>query len=342
MVRVGLAGLGFMGGTHAQCHAALPNSELVAVCDVEKDRREKFAETYGATPYASLDEMLAADIDMVDLCLPTYLHRNAVEAAAAAKKHVLCEKPMGMTAAECDSMIAAVEKAGVDSMVGHVIRFWPEYQVAKEILDSGRLGKILWMSASRMSPPPTWSWHEWLFDPKRSGGAVLDLHIHDLDFIAWILGQPKSVYAGGVKTKRGGLDSVFSTTTGHPKGGVGMAEGCLDMAAEFPFTMTLKVNLEGGSLEINSRLTPSLLVALRDGGVEHPDVPQPEVPTTAGAGTAGNISALGGYFTEVKYFVDCLDKGETPSVVTPADAKAAVELCLAATKSMETGKVVNL
>ena len=89
MVRVGLAGLGFMGGTHAQCHAALPNAKLVAVCDVEKDRREKFAETYGATPYASIDEMLAADIDMVDLCLPTYLHRNAVEAAAAAKKHVL-------------------------------------------------------------------------------------------------------------------------------------------------------------------------------------------------------------------------------------------------------------
>ena len=342
MVRVGLAGLGFMGGTHAQCHAALPNAELVAVCDVEKDRRDKFAATYGAKPYASLDAMLSSDIDMVDLCLPTYLHREAVEAAAAAKKHVLCEKPMALTPADCDAMMAAVEKAGVRFMVGHVIRFWPEYQVIKDILDSGRLGRILWMSATRMSPPPTWSWQEWIFDPKRSGGAVLDLHIHDLDFIAWILGPPKTVYAGGVKTKHGGLDSVFTTTTGHPNGAVGMAEGCLDMAAEFPFTMGLKINLEGGSIELNSRLSPALVVAPRDGGVEHPEVPQPEVPASGSAGAAGNIEALGGYFIEVKYFVDRLDKGEVPTVVTPEEAKAAVELCLAATKSMETGRTVAL
>jgi len=342
MVRVGLAGLGFMGGTHAQCHAALPNAELVAVCDVEKDRREKFAATYGAEPYASLDEMLSTDIDMVDLCLPTYLHRQAVEAAAAANKHILCEKPMALTLADCDAMIAAANKAGVQFMVAHVIRFWPEYPVIKEILDSGRLGKILWMSATRMSPPPTWSWQEWIFDPKRSGGAVLDLHVHDLDFIAWILGMPKTVYAAGVKTKRGALDSIFTTTTGHASNAVGMAEGCLDMAAEFPFTMGLKINLEGGSIDFSSRLTPSVLLAPRGGGIEHPDVPQPEVPTVGSAGAAGNIEALGGYFVEVQYFVNCLDKGETPSLVTPAEAKAAVELCLAATKSAETGKPVAL
>ncbi len=340
MVRVGLAGLGFMGGTHAQCHAALPNAELAAVCDVEKDRRDKFADTYGAEPYASLDEMLAADVDIVDLCLPTYLHREAVAAAAAANKHILCEKPMSLTAADCDAIIAAVDKAGVQFMVAHVIRFWPEYRVIKEILDSGRLGNILWMSATRMSPPPTWSWQEWIFDPKRSGGAVLDLHLHDLDFIAWILGPPKTIYTSGVKTDRGGLDSVFTTTTGHPNGAVAMAEGCLDMAAEFPFTMGLKINLEGGSIEFSSRLSPTLLVAPRSGGLEHPDVPQPQLPATASAGAAGNIEALGGYFLEIEYFVDCLDRGETPTLVTPEEAKAAVQLSLAATKSAETGKPV--
>jgi predicted dehydrogenase len=119
-----------------------------------------------------------------------------------------------------------------------------------------------------------------------------------------------------------------------------MAEGCLDMAAEFPFTMGLKINLEGGSIGFDSRLTPSVLVAPRDGGVEHPEVAQPEVPATASAGSAGNISALGGYFVEVKYLVDCLDNGETPSVVTAEEAKLAVELCLAATKSAESGEPV--
>ena len=342
MIRVGLAGLGFMGGTHAQCHAALPNAQLAAVCDVEKDRRDKFADTYGAEPYASLEDMLASDVDMVDLCLPTYLHREAVQKAAAAKKHILCEKPMALTPADCDAMIAAAKNAGVRFMVAHVIRFWPEYQVAKQILDSGRLGRIQWMSASRVSPPPTWSWREWIFDPDLSGGAVLDLHIHDLDFIAWVLGPPKAVYAGGVRTRLGALDSVMTITTGHKHNGVGFAEGCLDMAAEFPFSMDLRVNLDGGSIELNSRLSPSLLVAPRAGGVEHPDVPQPEVPATASAGTAGNISALGGYFVEVKYFVDCLDRGEAPTVVTPEEAKASVELCLAATKSAKTGQVVAL
>ncbi len=342
MVRVGLAGLGFMGGTHAQCHAAIPNAKLVAVCDPEKDRREKFAELYGATPYASLADMLASDIDMVDICMPTYLHREAVEAAAAAKKHILCEKPMSLTAADCDAMMAAVNKAGVNFMVAHVIRFWPEYVVIKEILDSGRLGKIKWISATRVSPPPTWSWHEWLFDPKLSGGAVLDLHIHDLDFLAWILGKPKSISAAGVKTKQGGLDSVFTTMTGHAKGGVSFAEGCLEMVAGFPFTMAIKINLEGGSIEYSSRLSPSLLVALPDGSVTYPEVPQPEVPTVAGAASGGNISALGGYFVEVNYFVNCLDKGMKPTTVTAEEAKLAVELCLAATKSAETGAPVAL
>ncbi len=342
MVRVGLAGLGFMGGTHAQCHAALPNVELAAVCDPEEDRRTRFADTYGAKAFATLEDMLASDIDMVDICMPTYLHREAVEAAATARKHILCEKPMALTAADCDAMMAAVSSAGVEFMVGHVIRFWPEYVVIKEILDSGQMGAIKWMSATRMSPPPTWSWNEWIFDPERSGGAVLDLHIHDLDFIAWVLGRPKAVYASGVKTKLGALDSVFSTTSGHPNGAAGFAEGCLEMAAEFPFTMGLKVNLEGGSIDFNSRLSPSVLVAPIDGGTAHPEVPQPEVPTTGTAGAAGNIEALGGYFVEVQYFVNCLDKGEKPTTVTPEEAKQAVEICLAATRSAETGKPVPL
>ncbi len=342
MVRVGLAGLGFMGGTHAQCHAALPNSDLAAVCDPEEDRRAEFADTYGAKPFASLNEMLAADIDAVDICMPTYLHRQAVEAAAAAHKHILCEKPMALTAPDCDAIIGAVDKSGVQFMVAHVIRFWPEYTVIKDILDSGRLGNILWVSAARMSPPPTWSWQEWIFDPKLSGGAVLDMHIHDLDFIAWILGMPKTVSAAGVKTQRGAFDSIFTTTTGHPHGAVATAEGCLDMAADFPFTMGLKINLEGGSIEMSTRHTPSLLVTPRDGGAEHPDIPQPAIPSAGSAGTAGNIEDLGGYFTEAQYFVDCLERNETPSVVTPAEAKSAVQLCLAATKSAETGRPVSL
>lgn len=340
MVRVGLAGLGFMGGTHAQCYAALPNAALVAVADPEPDRRKRLADEHGATPYEGLEDMLAADLDMVDICLPTYLHCEAVQAAARAGKHILCEKPMGLTVAECDAMLQAVERAGVTFMVAHVIRFWPEYRVIKEILDSGRLGAVRWMSASRFSPPPTWSWQEWIFDPQRSGGAVLDLHIHDLDFIAWVAGMPRNVCAGGVKAARGGLDNVWTTTTGHRNQAVGFAQGSLDMAANYPFNMGLRVLLEGGAIELDSRLSPALSVYPLAGGVEHPEVPQPEVPTAGRAGTAGNIEALGGYFVEIQYFVECLDRGEEPTIVTPREARDAVRLCLAATESAESGRPV--
>mgnify|MGYP005844190347 CR=1 FL=1 len=343
MVRVGLAGLGFMGGTHAQCHAALPNAELVAVADPEPDRRQQFADTYGMQAFPSLEAMLeGAELDMVDICMPTYLHEQAVVTAAKAGKHVLCEKPMALTEADCDAMIAAVQQAGVKFMVGHVIRFWPEYTVIKEILDSGRYGRVRWASASRLSPPPTWSWREWIFDQNLSGGAALDLHIHDLDFLAWILGTPKTVFAAGVRAAKGGLDNIWTTTTGHAGGAVGFAEGSLDLTAGFPFTMGLRIALEGAAIEFNSRLTPSVLVALPDGSVEHPEVPAVQVPATAGAGSAGNISALGGYFIEVKYFVDCVDKGEPPTVVTPEEAKQAVRLCVAATKSALWGQPVQL
>ena len=342
MVRVGLAGLGFMGGTHAQCYAALPNAKLVAVADPEPDRRKHFADTYGCKAFPSVEELVASDIDMVDVCMPTYLHEQAVTTAAAAKKHVLCEKPMALTAADCDAMIAAVKRAGVHFLVGHVIRFWPEYAAIKRILDSGRYGKVRWASAVRLSPPPTWAWKGWLTDPTLSGGAVLDLHIHDLDCLAWILGMPKTISAAAVRAATGGLDNVWTTTTGHPNRAVGFAEGSLDMPAGFPFTMGLKVVLEGASIEFSSRLSPSVLIALPDGSVEHPEVPQPEVPATAGAGSAGNISALGGYFVEVKYFVDCVEKGEAPTVVTPEEAKDAVSLCVAAAESAVAGRPVSL
>jgi predicted dehydrogenase len=330
-----------MGGTHAQCYAALPNAQLVAVADPDPDRRKQFADTYAVTPCANVEELVKANLDMVDICMPTYLHEQAVTTAAAARKHILCEKPMALTGADCEAMIRAVQKAGVTFMVGHVIRFWPEYTVIKEILDSGRFGRIRWASATRLSAPPTWSWQEWIFEPALSGGAALDLHIHDLDFLAWILGTPKAVFAAGVAGKKGGVDNIWTTMTGC-RNGVGFAEGSLDMAAAFPFTMGLKVVLEGASIEFNSRLSPSVLIAKPDGSVEHPEIPQPQVRAVAGAGTAGNIAALGGYFIEVQYFVNCLERGEAPTVVTAQEAKQAVELCVAATRSAQSGQPVRL
>ncbi len=342
MVKVGIVGLGFMGKTHAQAYSLLPNAQISAVADRDKARRSEAASQYGCRAYATVEQMLAhGDVDTVDVCLPTNLHRRVVQKCAAAGKHVLCEKPIALTLRDADAMIAACQQAGVKFMVGHVLRFWPEYTVVKQIVGSGRLGAIRSITASRLSPPPAWGWKDWFFNPKLSGGAVVDLHIHDLDMIAWLAGPPKVVFAGGLMNEHGAVQSVWTTCIGHPNGAVSFAQGTLTMPPSYPFTMTLTVVCERGTVEFNSRLTPAITVYPVDGEPEHPAIPD----LTGGATSEeamGNIQQLGGYYAEVKYFVDCVEQDSPPDVVTPEDARLALAMCLAARKSAQKGKPVRL
>jgi predicted dehydrogenase len=341
MIKVGLAGYGFMGHMHAQCHEATGDSKVIAVADVEAERRREAGEKLRCRTYMSLEEMLAAgEIDMVDICSPTYLHEEMVVAAAAAGKPILCEKPMSLTLEACDRMIESVDKTGVPFMVAQVIRFWPEYQVIREILQSGRWGRLEWLSARRLSPPPSWAWKGWLLDPAKSGGAVLDLHLHDLDAIAWLAGPPKSVQAVGVAGPQGGIDSVVSLGWDHPSGAKSAAEGSLCLSPGFPFSMALLVACEKATIRFDSGLSPSLVVYPFDGPSHIPDLPVPKVG--AAAGTAGNISSLGGYYNEIKYFTTCLREGRRPDVVTPAESREAVRICLAVARSASTGQVVTM
>lgn len=137
--------------------------------------------------------LASADIDVVDICTPTHLHEEHVVAAARSGRDILCEKPMALTIESCDAMIDAVNEAGVRLMVAQVIRFWPEYQVIKEIVESERYGKVQWLSARRLSSPATWPWQGWLDEPAKSGGAI-----HDQDYIACLIGSPKRVQSRGL------------------------------------------------------------------------------------------------------------------------------------------------
>lgn len=340
MLKVGLVGYGFMGHMHAQCHGAA-GAGIAAVADVEPDRRREAEDKFECPSFPSLGEMLqSVEVDLVDICTPTYLHEEMVMAAAAAGRNIMCEKPMSLTVESCDRMIAAVEKAGVAFMTGQVIRFWPEYQVVREILDSGKYGRLEWLSARRLSPPPTWAWQGWLLDPVRSGGAVLDLHIHDLDYIQWLLGLPKKVLARGAAGPQGGLDSVMTLAWGHDSGAQSGAEGSLDLAPGFPFQMSLLVACEKATIRLDSAATPSLVVYPIEGGSFAPPLPEPKVGVSSE--TQGNIGSLGGYYNEIKYYLDCLEAGRKPAVVTPQDARESVRFSLAVAESARTGRVIDL
>ena len=337
MLKVGIVGAGFMGGMHSNVYANLPKTKLVAVADLSAERAKELNLPEDAAIYSSIEELLEkVDVDLVDICLPTYLHAENVVKAAQAGKHILCEKPMAMTLDEADAMIEATEKAGVSFMVGHCIRFWPEYQVLKDIVDKGTLGQLTSLFCSRLSPTPTWSWDNWLLEPKRSKSATLDLHIHDTDYILYLLGKPISVFSRGRKDEKGWVH-IF-TGFKYASNIAVAALGGWDLPASFPFNMAFLAAFERGVVEMDLGKTPTLTVYEAD--KEEPyalPLPKPEVEAVE---SGGNISELGGYFSEIQYFTDCILAGEKPTIVTPQTSRDSLETVLAEIESVETGKEV--
>src|SRR5262245_37776891 len=128
MIRVGIVGCGFMGRMHANVYGVLESTTAVAAVDKDSDRRKAFSDQFSIQAFEDLDAMLGAKaIDAVDICLPTFLHKEYTVRAARAGKHIFCEKPMALTLDDADEMIEACASSKVSLMIGHCIRFWPEY-----------------------------------------------------------------------------------------------------------------------------------------------------------------------------------------------------------------------
>lgn len=197
-VRLAVIGAGGMGATHATGIMDDPNVELAWAVDLDLSRAEQLAAATGARSTVSIDEALADPaLDAVIVALPTSLHRSATEAAARAGKHVFCEKPIARTAEDGRAMVATCEAAGVTLMIGHVVRFFPEYQRIKEILDSGELGRIATVRAVRTNPPVQ-ERSPWFADVENNGGVVLDLMVHELDTLCWLFGDVERLFAQGL------------------------------------------------------------------------------------------------------------------------------------------------
>ena len=335
MVRVAIVGAGFMGKMHGNVYANLPESKVVAVVDIDINKAEEIAKSHGARVATKMDEVLDS-VDLVDVCLPTYLHCKYTVMAAHAGKHVLCEKPITLNLKDADSMITAAKKSGVKFMVAHCIRFWPEYAALKEIFEEKRYGRLMSIWMLRVSPTPVWSWDNWILQKNKSGGALLDLHIHDTDFLLYLLGRPESVFSRGTKNKNG-WSHVW--TVYNYRRVAAVAEGGWDLPAKFPFNMAFRAVFEEAVVEFGLVPQSRMLLYQADKEPVPMDVPQPKV---TGVQAGGNISALGGYFNEIQYFIECISKDEKPKIVTPQDARMSLQIILAEQKSAETGKIVKL
>jgi len=318
MLKVGICGAGFTGTLHAACYALLPGVKIAAVADTRRDFAQKLADRYGAAAFPDAKQLIAkADVDMVDICLPTFMHCSHIMLATRRGLHCLCEKPISRTPAEATRIIRAVHASRIHFMVAHVLRFWPEYQVLKRYLDTKRLGRLHALSMWRVGPRPDFAWKNWYMKPLLSGGAILDFHIHDADFIRYALGEPLAVESQGF-CRRGLWEYVF-TNYRYPGFAVNAYAG---WGAGDPFEMAFRAVFERGTLNYSSRHEP-LTLYQKDGQPVKVKVPQPKAGQVD---AGGNISALGGYYNEIKYFVDCLKKNRRPEMVGAEDARASLVL----------------
>lgn len=210
-IRVGLLGFGGMGKVHYNSYLQLEREgvdvKVAAVCDVNPEQFKKAQQINidtgkskynldGRNLYTDFAEMIEKEeLDMVDICLPTYLHAQYTVAMLNAGKHVMCEKPMALNSSDCQNMIETANKNGKRLMIGQCLRFEPLYLFLKEKVDSGEYGKVNFMTFERLSALPQWGFERWFKDDKRSGGCALDLHIHDVDMIRFLLGEPENVSA---------------------------------------------------------------------------------------------------------------------------------------------------
>lgn len=340
MVRVGLVGLGFMGQQHYQIYSGMQDAELVAVCDIDAGRVGERAPSVGGNigeaeeidlsgqaRYTAFEEMLGGEeLDLVDICTPTHLHAEMTVAALEAGSHVVCEKPMARTVEQCDEMIGAALRAEKMLFIAQCIRFWPEYEVLARMVEGGELGRVTAARFARKSPTPGWASEGWLMDPELSGGALLDLHIHDVDFVLSVFGMPDAVLARGANIVSAGapVDHVDSSYI-YVDGPVCTAQGGWVMPDSYPFDMSFEVLGTEGLLAFSVGNDPMLRFYPFDGEPVTPDY------------TPGT-----GYQNELAYFVSCVESGEAPERVTPQSARESVRVVMAEAESIASGEAVAL
>ena len=336
-LRIGMVGLGFMGKMHWGCWGKTDGADVVAVCDVDEKKRAgdwsavdaNIGESGGRVDlakqkaYADAAELFAdPDVDVVDITLPTYLHADNAVKALEAGKHVICEKPMAITSAEAQRMVDAAASAGKKLFVGHCIRYWPAYAEARKIIKSGEHGRLLSATFRRIASTPLGSWQNWMQDPAKSGAAVLDLHIHDADFVLYTFGAPKAVTCRGSGFDAGRYDHTV-TTYEYRDGALVAAEGGWIYAPNFGFEMSFNVAMEKATLKMGGDLVLKLMP--KSGGEAVVEVPPDD-----------------GYALELADFAACIAGEKASEVVTPDSARQSVKLIELEVESAKTGTTVEV
>ena len=311
MIKVGLIGCGFMGSMHANCYKNIEGVKLAAVADIRREKALEIAD--GAEIYSDGMDLIAnADVDVIDICLPTFLHARYALAAMDKVKYLFVEKPVALTNDEAEKMLSKAAETGTEVQVGQVIRFWDEYVELKKIIDSGVYGKVINANFRRISPRPGWGWNNWLLDTSLSGGAAQDLHVHDTDYVLSVFGEPKSV--NGIYNELKDNNDYIVSNLVYDGFSVTTTGGWFNV--KFPFCAEFTAIFEEGR------------VLLKDGKI-YKNEEEVDLSTSANDVSENmgiNSPRADGYTAEIEYFLDCV-KNDTPITrVTPESSEGSVRL----------------
>ncbi len=341
MIKVGIIGLGMMGQMHLAAWAGIRGTSLRMVADTDPKRAAgdfsgSWSNMDGGAKSIDFSKVIGTgdpmelihseEVDLVDICVPTPFHIDLALAAIKAGKHVLCEKPLARTSADARRIARAADKGAGLFQPAMCLRFWPEWSWLKKVVEKNTYGKVIAAEFKRVGAFPP----GWFMNGKLSGGAILDLHLHDTDFIHYVFGMPKAVSSGGWTGPSGCIDHVNSRYIYD--GPVVTAEGSWASAETRPFAMSYLVHFEQATVEYQSGNAKAPLMLYRKAkGNRKPPEPRP-------------IKCAGpdGYKGEMTYLTKCIRTGDTPTIVSASEAADSIRIVEAEVKSVETGRIIRL
>lgn len=320
-MKVVICGVGGMGSVHFNIYKKMQGIDFAAACDVREDILREKIEGMAINLYSDFEKMLECEKpDIVDICTPTYLHAEQSIKALESGAHVLCEKPMALNEKECAAVLAAVKKTGKFFMAAHVVRFMNAYIYLRNTIESGKYGKLLRLNMRRISGIPRWSWEDWMQDKSKSGHVVMDMMIHDLDFIQSVFGQPKDIQ--GVYYDLKDMTNYASLNYLYDGFSVSAETGWYN--PDVPFSAEYFALFENGFLDY------------KDGGLSDCGKTIDFANQEKVGETGINISNADGYDGEITYFIDCVKNGVAPTAVTPESSALSVKLANDAVERLTT------
>lgn len=329
-VRVGLIGVGGMGGCHFYNYEKIADAELVAVCDVRENVAKEKVGDRNIKIYTDYNKMIKnEDLDMIDICTPSFLHADMAVKLLKKGYHVLCEKPMTLNTRDAKRVAAIANQSEKNFMVAHVVRFMAPYRYLRNVIETKELGRLIRLEMKRISAIPQWSWEDWMRDEKLSGGVTTDLSIHDFDFVQSVLGMPDKL--NSYRYQMTNNNDTVVTSMIYDGDILVTCEGTW-YNTSIPFDASFTAVFQNGYVELNKG---KLIKNGKEVELNKEEAPKVDLGI--------NVGNDDGYLAEMSYFVNCIKEGKKPDYVTPESSAQSVVLAdLIKKKSMKLRQKRNI